>query len=155
MGGAAAASGEIRCAARVKFLKKEKSLLARRGRFVLKFWHVRQISALEGSQRIVQKKGSGFLLPKLIENHVIGRLQAQRTRSRIVRVAGDKMYEPLADPAQRVFLGYRAKAPRKRTTSDLYEAALLHPFFQAFRVSPQNSVALRMRDAKFCCAQDA
>src|SRR5882724_9346816 len=135
-----------RARSRAEFLEKEESLLARLGRFVLEFRHVRQVFALEGRLRILQEKGTGLVLSKLARDYIKGGLQPQWARSHIVRVAGDKMNEALADPMQRHFLGDRAKSSRKRAASNLHEAALSHPFFQALRVSAQDSVALRMRD---------
>src|SRR5580704_18425685 len=105
-----------------------------------------QLSTLECRQRIVEKQCAGFLHPKLVDDHVIGRLQTQRALPRIVGVTRDKMNEPLADPLQRIFLRHSAEVSREGAAGNLHEAALSHPLLQALRMGLQDAVALRMSD---------
>src|SRR5258707_9806841 len=128
-----------------EFSKKEKTLAAWR-QFIFHFWNVRELSPLEGRERILLKQSARLFLAKPINNHVVGRLQTKRPASRAVRGAGDKMDEAFSDPPQCILLRTGAESPRQRAPSDLRKASLAHPLFQAPGMCAQNSVAFRVGD---------
>src|SRR4029077_5092781 len=70
---------------RDKSLEKEKALAARRRQFIFYFWNVRQLSPLEGRERIILEQGARLLFAKSVGDFVVGRLQAERPATRIVR----------------------------------------------------------------------
>src|SRR6266478_5586756 len=129
----------------LEFLEKEKTFAARR-QFIFHFWNVRQLSPLEGREGIVPKQSARLLLAKPVDDQVVGRLQTKRPASRAVRIAGHKMNEAFTDPPQRILLRTGAESSGQRTPSDLREAAMAHPLFQALRMCAQNSVAFGVGD---------
>ncbi len=63
-------------------LEKEKALAARRRQFILDFWNVRQLSPLEGRERIILEQGARLLFAKPVDDYVVGRLQTERPAAR-------------------------------------------------------------------------
>src|SRR6202171_2651407 len=136
----------LRDGERGESLEKEKPLAARRRQFSFDFRNVRQLSPLEGRERIILEQSACLLFAEPVGNHVVGRLQTERSASRVVRIAGHEMDESLTDPPQRNLLGTGAETSGQRASGHLPEAALAYPLFQALRLRAQNAVTFRVGD---------
>src|SRR6266850_5800607 len=123
--------------------EKEKALAGWRRQFMY-FGNVRQLSPLEGRERIILKQGTRLFFAEPIDDYVVGRLQPKLPGSRIVRITSHEMDEALTDPSQRILLRTGAKASCQRASGHLSEATLAYPFFQALRTGTQDAVALRV-----------
>jgi uncharacterized SAM-binding protein YcdF (DUF218 family) len=146
-----ASSSAMRCkfllgSRRHESLEKEKAFAARTRQFIFYFWNVRQLSPLEGRERIILEQGARLLFAKPVDDYVVGRLQTERPAARIVRIASHEMDEALTDPAQRNLLGAGAETSRQRASGHLCEASPAYPLFQALRSPAQNAVPLRVSD---------
>src|SRR5262249_32080529 len=77
---------------------------------------MRQVTPTPGSQRIVVKKRFSFLHAEFRSHDVIRRSQLQWTRTRVVRVARNKMHDAFPDPAHGILLRARAERAGQRVS---------------------------------------
>src|SRR5208282_363409 len=125
---------ECRYAPRTRSLEEEKPFAARQNEFIRQLRNIRQVAALKGGHRILDKQGAGLLFSKLFTDNVECGLKLKRPATRVVSVAGHEVHQSVGRPAPSVFLRSRAKDSCERSCRHLYEATEPDPFRKPFRL---------------------